>query len=129
LERALAMFDPQRDAGLVVRFAQDIGAAIMAYLALALWPLGEVERARRSIDQALARANEIGHVGTLAYVQSHAAVFETMRWNPSGAVRHAEALIDISRAHQLPMFAAYGAVYQVWGRLQSTGTEAGLPEL
>ena len=36
LERALAMFDPERDAHLIVRFAQDIGVAIMSYLALVL---------------------------------------------------------------------------------------------
>jgi predicted ATPase len=101
----------------------------MSYLALVLWPLGEVERAQRIIDQALARANEIGHVGTLAYVHSHVAAFEMMRWNPSGGARHAEALLDISSAHQLPMFVAYGAVYQAWARVQSNGTEAGLPEL
>jgi predicted ATPase len=129
LERALAMFDPERDASLVVRFAQDIGAAIMSYLALVSWPLGDVARAHRFIDQALARANEVGHVGTLAYVHSHGAVFEMMRWNPSGLARHTEALLDTSRAHQLPMFAAYGAVYQAWAHLQSTGGDAGLAEL
>ncbi len=100
----------------------------MTYLALVLWPLGEVERARWFIDRALTRANEIGHVGTLAYVHSHVAVFEMMRRNPGGVAPHAEALLDLSRAHQLPMFVAYGAVYQTWSRLQSTG-EAALADL
>jgi tetratricopeptide (TPR) repeat protein len=52
-----------------------------------------------------------------------------MRRNPSGTAQHAEALINISQEHQLPMFAAYGAVYGVWARLQSTDREAGLAEL
>ena len=102
------MFDPQRDASLFVRFAQDIGSAIMSYLTLVLWPLGEFEQAHRHIDQAMGRASEIGHVGTLAYVHSHVAVFEMMRRNPPGVAPHAEALLDLSRANQLPMFAAYG---------------------
>ena len=72
------MFDPQRDANLIVRFAQDVGVAIMSYLALVLWPLGEAERAHRFINEALARAKQIGHVGTLAYALSHFAVFEMM---------------------------------------------------
>jgi predicted ATPase len=101
----------------------------MSYLALALWPLGEIERAHRLMDQALARANDIGHVSTLAYVHSHAAAFEMMRWNPSGGARHAEALLDISSAHQLPMFAAYGAFQQAWARLQSTDPEACLTDM
>ena len=46
LERALAIFDPERDSDLAFRFAQDIGVSITAYLALVLWPLGEVDRAR-----------------------------------------------------------------------------------
>jgi predicted ATPase len=50
------MFDPERDADLVIRFAQDVGVAIMAYLALALWPLGEVDRARKIADETVARA-------------------------------------------------------------------------
>ena len=129
LERALAMFDPERDAHLIVRFAQDIGVAIMSYLALVLWPLGEVEQAHRFIAQALARAKQVGHVGTLGYAHSHFAVFEMMRRNPSGTAPHAEALLNISQEHQLPMFAAYGAVYGVWARLQSTDREAGLAEM
>ena len=99
------------------------------YLALVLWPLGEFEQAHRHIDQAMARASEIGHVGTLAYVHSHFAVFEMMRRNPPGVAPHAEALLDLSRANQLPMFAAYGAVYSAWARLQSTGRDVGLAEM
>ena len=129
LERALAMFDPERDAHLVVRFAQDVGVAIMSYLALVVWPLGEVERAHRFINEALARAKQIGHVGTLAYAHSHFAVFEMMRRNPSGAAPHAEALVNTSQAHQLPMFAAYGTVYRAWVRLQSAASEVAPAEM
>ena len=45
LERALALFQPGRDDDLAFRFGQDPGVAAMIYLALVLWPLGEVERA------------------------------------------------------------------------------------
>ncbi|MGO9422085.1 AAA family ATPase, partial [Roseiarcus sp.] len=38
LERALAMFDPDRDCDLAFRFGQDLGVSFMNYLALALWP-------------------------------------------------------------------------------------------
>ena len=88
LERALAMFDPERDADLVIRFAQDVGVAIMAYLAVALWPLGEVDRARKIAEEMMARAAKIGHVGTTVYALSHFAVFEMMRRNRVAAGRH-----------------------------------------
>ena len=45
LERALRLFQPGRDDDLAFRFGQDPGVAAMLYLALTLWPLGEVERA------------------------------------------------------------------------------------
>ena len=45
LERALALFQPGRDDDLAFRFGQDAGVASMLYLALTLWPLGDVGRA------------------------------------------------------------------------------------
>jgi hypothetical protein len=45
LERALELFQSGRDDDLAFQFGHDTGVAVMHYLALALWPLGEVERA------------------------------------------------------------------------------------
>ena len=45
LEHALALFQPGRDDDLAFRFGVDPGTAAMAYLAIASWALGEVERA------------------------------------------------------------------------------------
>jgi hypothetical protein len=42
------MFDPQRDRDLTYRFGQDTGVSAMVVMALALWPLGETDHARRS---------------------------------------------------------------------------------
>jgi hypothetical protein len=39
------MFQPGRDDDLAFRFAQDAGVAAMLYLALTLWPLGDIGRA------------------------------------------------------------------------------------
>ena len=88
LERALAMFDPERDADLVVRFAQDVGVAIRAYLAVVLWSLGEVDRARKIAEEMMARAAKIGHVGTTVYAHSHVALLEIMRRDRAPAGQH-----------------------------------------
>jgi hypothetical protein len=53
LERALALFQPGRDDDLAFRFGQDLGVSAMAYLALVLWPLGEIERATCFMSQVL----------------------------------------------------------------------------
>ena len=51
LERGLSLFQPGRDDDLAFRFGQDTGAAALVYLAAALWPLGEVDRAISLIDR------------------------------------------------------------------------------
>ena len=52
LERALALFQPGRDDDLAFRFGHDAGIAAMFYLAIALWPLGDVGRAVSLVDDA-----------------------------------------------------------------------------
>ncbi len=70
-ERALALFQPGRDDDLAFRFGQDPGVAAMAYLAIALWPLGEVDRALSLIDRMQTRIADLTHVGTLAFGRMH----------------------------------------------------------
>jgi tetratricopeptide (TPR) repeat protein len=48
LERALALFQPGRDDDMAFRFGQDPGVVAMTLLAIASWPLGEVDRRFRS---------------------------------------------------------------------------------
>ena len=66
LERALDLFHPGQDDDLAFRFGLDAGIAAMACLALALWPLGEVDRAASLIERMLARIASLAHVTTLA---------------------------------------------------------------
>jgi hypothetical protein len=56
LERALALFKPGRDDDLAFRFGQDAGVAAMYYLAQAVWPLGESERATSLVGRAEERS-------------------------------------------------------------------------
>src|SRR5262249_45186650 len=53
LEESLSNYDPERDRDLAYRFGGDLGVAAMVYLALVLWPLGEVARARKLIEGGL----------------------------------------------------------------------------
>jgi len=55
LERALTLFEPGRDDDMLFRFGPDPGVSAMAYLAFALWPLGETERAVSLIERMQSR--------------------------------------------------------------------------
>ena len=57
----------------------------MNYLALALWPIGEIRRAQELESAALARAHQTGHVATLAYAASYRSIFEMMRLDARAA--------------------------------------------
>ena len=129
LERSLAVFDPQDHSDHVFRFAQDIGVSITAYLALVLWPLGEVSRARTVAEQMIARASQTGHASTIAYGHYHCAVFEMMRRTSAPAASHIEHLVDVSRAHEMGMWTAYGKFLAPWSRRGADGSDGALAEM
>ena len=129
LERALAAFDPKRDHDLAFRFGQDIGVPIMNYLGLALWPIGEIGRARELQDAAIARARETGHVATTAYAASYRSIFEMMRHDARAAEPYAAQTLDLGRQHGLSLYAGYGTVLSGWVRAQLGDRSEGVAQM
>ena len=76
-------------------------SAAMAYLAIASWPLGEVDRAISLIDRMQTRIADLTHVGTLAFGRMHAAMFELMRGDHARAAPNAFELARLAREHDL----------------------------
>jgi hypothetical protein len=74
LECALTNYDHERDRHMVAGYAWDPGIPAMFYNALAVWTLGDVERAVRQINEALRVAAKGGHVPTLVYANTCATV-------------------------------------------------------
>ena len=114
LERALEKFDPARDSDLAFRFGHDAGVGAMANLARALWPLGEVDRAREIVARMAARLSEINHVATLAYASMVAMMFELMRRDGTRAEPHARALAGLAREHEMEQWKAFGIFTEGW---------------
>ena len=122
-ERALVLFQPGRDDDLAFRFGQDPGVNAMAYLAIASWALGEVDRAISLIDLMQTRIAALTHVGTLALGRMHAAMFELMRGDHARAAPNAFELDRLAREHDLTMWRALGVFLQGWTTAAS-GTPA-----
>ena len=129
LERALALFQPGRDDDLAYRFGVDPGVGAMAYLAVALWPLGEVDRAASVIDRMQTRIADLTHVGTLAFGRMHAALFELTRGDPTRAAPNAFELARLAREQELTMFRAFGVFLQGWATGGSGEVERGLSDM
>ena len=114
LERAVALFRPGRDDDLAFRFGQDTGVVAMTLLALALWPLGEVDRAISLIDRMQTRMADLTHVGTLALGRMQAAMFELMRGDRTRARTNVSELAPIVREQDLPLFRAFEEFLEGW---------------
>jgi len=108
LERAVALFEPGRDDDLAFRFGQDTGVAAMLYLALTLWPMGDIERAISLARDAEARIAGLAHVHTSVFGEHLAAMFELMRGNCSRAAPHAVEAARLAREHDLSLWRAVG---------------------
>jgi predicted ATPase len=127
-ERALAVFQPGRDDDLAFRFGFDPGVGAMGYLAFALWPLGEVDRAISLIDRMQRRMAEITHAGTLAFARLHTALFELMRGDPARAEPNAAELARLAREHKLSFHGAAAAFLEGWVKANSNAP-GGLEEM
>ena len=129
LEQALALFRPGRDDDLAFRFGHDVGVAAMLYLALTLWPLGDIGRAVYLVGDAEARIAGLAHIGTRAFGKLHAAMFELMRGNLSCAASKADGLTRLARQHDLPMWRAYAAILEGLTRAESGALGGGLEDM
>ena len=114
-ERALVLFQPGRDDDLAFRFGNDAGVGAMASLAIASWPLGEVDRAISLIDRMQTRMAGLTHVGTLANGRIYAALFELMRGDRR-APRRTPSNSPASRANKSCPCGARSACFSRVGR-------------
>jgi predicted ATPase len=129
LERVLADFAPDRDAEARLRFGMDTRIVGMAYLALASWHLGEVERCRLLIEEAVRLATELGHAATLAFAYNYQTIIEARRGDSAAALDAAERLADLTRERDLDYFLAASQSWSTWARARSLGSRANPAEL
>ena len=128
LEEALAAYDHERDQSAAPRFVYDNRVVAMGWLALVLWPLGEIDEAARMLDSALSLARQNGHVPTLAWAHAYACRFAGICRRPGEARPHAEELLELAHEHGLPMRSADGSFYRGWARW-CAGDRAGRAEM
>ncbi len=123
------MFQPGRDDDLAFRFATDSGVSSMAYLAIASWPLGEVDRSVSLIERMHARMACVSHIGSRSWGTMAAALFELMRGDHPRAVQNALELARLAREHELPMWRAFGVFLEGWATAESGAIGGGLEDM
>jgi predicted ATPase len=135
LEQALAAYDNERDRVLVSRFGYDAGVVAMVYLALVLWPRGDLNRAASLLEEALSLALRSRHVPTIANAHAYTCAFAAIARKPVHVTPHADSLVSIAREHGFPLWLAHGTYFHGWAswcagdREGETGMREGLARL
>jgi predicted ATPase len=125
-ERALEACDAESERETQERFQDATGPLVMSVLAVTMWQLGEVDRARELIEQANRRASELGHAPSMAHPLLWKSHLEILRGDPAAALIAAEALQRLSQEHGLPFWRTYAELSVGWarGRLHDAATGA-----
>ena len=129
LEQAAAHYDPMRDDPLAFRFGHDVGLAAFTYLALVLWPLGEVERAAAVLQQARTLGLSRSQANSVAYVHFYTAVFDSIRLAPERAASALQALNSVTQAHELTFWHRVGMGLAGWVACRHGDQAAGMVRL
>ena len=129
LEELVASYSAERDRGSSLRFGVDTGVASKCFLAMAVWPLGDFDATRRISEDAIALAQQLYHVPTLAYAHSMIAALDATRRDSSAARSHAEDALHLGREHGMPLYQAMGSFFRGWATAASGAVGCGLEDM
>jgi predicted ATPase len=119
LEQALAIDDlhtsgeDERRFQDVVRFGTDLRVTAQVFLARVLWLQGFADQALRMVEKTLGDAEATGHAASQCLVLAVAACpIAFWMGDQVAAARYTVMLVDLSRQHALPHWAAFGARFE-----------------
>jgi len=115
-DQALTDWDPERDADARFHFIHDTEAAAKISLALVVWHIGEIGRARQLMDEALRRTAELGHAPTTASVNVYRGLLETARGDAEATLNAGEILVRLGKEHGMELYLAVGELFSSWAR-------------
>src|SRR5262249_20399868 len=79
LERAAALYEPDRDGGLMYLYGLDPGVASLSFSSIPLWHLGYPDRALARSREALALARRSAHTFSILYAIDNVARIHQLR--------------------------------------------------
>ena len=128
-ERALEACGPDHERETQERFHDATGSIVVSVLAVTMWQLGEVERARELIDQARQRARDLGHGPSMTHPLYWRSHLEILRGDANAALAAAEALADLGLERGMPFWRTLGEMTAGWARGRLHDAEQGAADL
>ncbi|WP_035688198.1 adenylate/guanylate cyclase domain-containing protein [Bradyrhizobium sp. Cp5.3] len=127
LERALAIYDAEPDPATFKASALDLPFVIMRFLALVLWPLGKIDRARRLAADAVSAPGEKRALSQ-ANALVHRAVFDGLC---GGMLQQTETILalGLARDHTMPLYVAAGTYLNGLAKWRAGDRMAGLADM
>jgi predicted ATPase len=113
-ERAIALYDPQRDRSLALTHGQEPGVLSRGFAAHVLWYLGYPDRALGTMGEALSQAREVAHPFSLAFALAHTAWLHQYRREPAETRERAEEDMTLAGEQGFPFFLAQGMILRGW---------------
>ncbi len=112
LDRAIALFDPQRHGPGRFRLGASPGVVANTSSALLLWLLGFPERALERVRSGLELAERLDHPFTLAYTSFHAGLLDLWRRDFELADERSGRVLDVAEEHDYETWRALGLALQ-----------------
>lgn len=127
LERALAIYGAEPDPATFRASALDLPFVIMRFLALVLWPLGTIARARRLAADAASASGEKPALSQ-ANALVHRAVFDGLC---GGMLQQTETILalGLARDHTMPLYVAAGTYLNGLAKWRAGDRMAGLADM
>ncbi|QJR11272.1 hypothetical protein DSM104443_02345 [Usitatibacter rugosus] len=129
MERAVALYDPQRHQALAVELGQDPDVANRGILSWALCYLGRPVSALEHIKAAVARADALGHPFSRAFAGGTAMWSGWFVDQPEQAQQRAAMMRDLSLERGFPYLAAAAHVVHGWAVARNGDPARGLAEI
>ncbi|MEH2592295.1 adenylate/guanylate cyclase domain-containing protein [Bradyrhizobium sp. AZCC 1721] len=127
LEQALATYGAEPNLETFRASTLDLPFVIMRFLALVLWPIGQIDRARRLAAEAVRSAGEKRALSQ-ANALVHKAVFDGLCGGPLQQTETILALA-LARDHTMPLYVAAGTYLTGLAKWRAGDREAGLAEM
>ncbi|WP_437760410.1 protein kinase domain-containing protein [Sorangium sp. So ce1389] len=112
--KVLSIYDPAHHLPLAFLFGHDAAAFSLSHLAWIAFHLGEPERAKASVDEAIALCEELNQPVSRGFVEHFAAVLCCLLGDVAGAEAHALVLSKLSEEVGMPHWAALSQIDLGW---------------
>jgi predicted ATPase/class 3 adenylate cyclase len=106
LDRAIALFDPDRHQPGPLRLGPSSGVSSYTTSAFLLWLLGSPDRALERAERALELAGQLNHPFTLAYTRFHVGLLHLWRREYQLVQARGSGALEVAEEHDYPIWRA-----------------------